>query len=182
MAEINAAYDVLKREQWALPADGISSRDPRIKGVCVWAWAGHPAKSSTVPDDQIKVANERDLNFLKRHIWQASGRSKEEWTIWSFDGRRFLPSFTVYGAAHVFGEMAAAALCCARVGFRRPRAVFVEKGGGRWVDLLLIYSDGIMFPAIPFNRSFDGPPSNDQALLSKLPAMLDDLTSRSVAS
>jgi len=141
MAEINAAYDLLKANPEKAKSGGVTTDDPRIRGVCVWAWAGHSG-TGLPPSDRIETADERDINYVKRRIWQLSGHSKEQWSIWSFDGRRFMPPLAVYGTRSIFDQMAGLALQCTRVGFRRPRAVFVQKLGLDWPNLLLIHSDG----------------------------------------
>ncbi|MES2713434.1 MAG: hypothetical protein V4653_17780 [Pseudomonadota bacterium] len=175
MAEINAAYEVLKRTQAGASGVALTLNDPRIRGVCVWAWAGHPGGAATAPSDRIEMLDERDPNFVKRALWLLSDRSKEEWTIWSFDGRRFMAPLTVYSNSRLLAEMARMALRFSRVGFRRPRAIFVQKAGSTWSRLMLVHADGNAFPGVPFN--FDGGtvPSRDQAFVGRLPAMLDDL-------
>jgi hypothetical protein len=173
MAEINAAYDVLKRALDRVGGSGVADADPRWQGVCVWAWAGHPGGTAPSPDDRIGQTDDRDRNFVKRRLWLLSDRSQEEWTIWPFDGRRFMEPLTVYGCRQAFEEMARAALRFSRVGFRRPRAIFVQQRGDAWADLLLLHSDGVARAALPFRHQGGNSPGRDQVFVNTLPARLD---------
>jgi len=175
MAEINAAYDILKRDRAAASGCALTKDDPRIRGVCAWAWAGHPGGSAPPPNDHIELLDERDANFVKRRLWQLSDGSKEQWTIWSFDGRRFVAPLHVYGSQRLFDEMARMAVRYSRVGFRRPRAIFVQKLGAAWSKLLLIHADGAPVAALPFLYGSGATPAKDQAFINRLPSMLDDL-------
>jgi hypothetical protein len=174
MAEVNAAYDALKRSV-VPPPHAITRGDPLVHGVCAWAWAGHRGQGAPPPSDRIAVADESDVNYVKRHLWQASGRSEEAWTLWGFDRAGFLPPLTVFGSRAIFDEMARCALHCLRQGFRRPRAVFVQKHDEAWPDLLLVYSDGQNRPAIALRHTGGYHPGRDQALVLRLPQFLDDV-------
>ncbi len=176
MAEINAAYEVLKRTQVRAAGSVLTNNDPRIQGVCTWAWAGHPGGSAPPPSDHIEALDERDANFVKRQLWQLSDGSKEAWTLWAFDGRRFMAPLNAYSSARLFDEMAQLALRYARVGFRRPRAIFVQKFGAGWSRILLIHADGMPFAGQPFLYDGGAGPSKDQAFVARLPSLLDDLT------
>ncbi|MBX6745836.1 MAG: hypothetical protein IRY87_27715 [Acetobacteraceae bacterium] len=173
MAEINAAHDVLRHALDPVRGSRISARDPRRQGICIWAWAGHPGGAAPLPNDRIEQADDRDRNFVKRRIWLLSDGSQEEWTIWPFDGRRFMEPLTVYGCRQVFDEMARAALRFARIGFRRPRAVFLQRRGEAWADLLLVHSDGVPRAAIPFRHQGGSNPARDHIFVANLPARLD---------
>lgn len=173
MAEINAAHDVLRRALDPARGGRITDGDPRRLGICVWAWAGHPGGTAPPPDDRIEQADDRDRNFVKRRIWLLSGDAREQWTIWPFDGRRFMEPLTVYGCRQAFEEMARAALRFSRVGFRRPRAIFVQQRGDAWADLLLLHSDGVARAALPFRHQGGNSPGRDQVFVNTLPARLD---------
>ena len=66
-----------------------------------WAWAGW--SGGLPPDSTIHQQNYRDLNFIKKTIWQkAGGRSPEshlECTFWNFDGRYLRGVFTVFASS-----------------------------------------------------------------------------------
>ena len=175
MAEINAAHDVLKHEMASARERQASAADPRRHGICVWAWAGHPGDGAPLPNDRIEVPDERDFNFVRRRAWQLSGGSTEEWTLWGFDGHRFLAPHTVYGSRQIFPELARMALIALRIGFRRPRGIFVQKFGEAWSELLLLHADGAAFPATPFKHNGRSAPTEDPAFVDRLPAMLSEL-------
>lgn len=176
MAEINAAYEVLKRTQARAAGRDLTGNDPRIRGVCAWAWAGHPGGSAPPPSDHIEALDERDANFVKRRLWQLSEGSKEVWTMWAFDGRRFMAPLNAYSSARLFDDMAQLTLRYARIGFRRPRAIFVQKSGAGGSRILLIHADGMPFAGQPFLYDGVAGPSKDQAFVARLPSLLDDIT------
>lgn len=169
MAEINAAYDTLRRE--AMAALSVASKDPRRQGVCIWAWAGHTGRS--VPSDHIARNDDSDPNYVKRRLWKLSGGSTEEWTIWPFDGRRFLPALTVYGSWRLHGEMARAALSFGRSGFRSPRAIFVQKHADNWGQLYLVYAHGVFTDAVLFQHQGGASPALDPVFVANLPSRLE---------
>jgi hypothetical protein len=175
MAEINAAYEVRKHIQKAANGSALTSSDPRIRGVCAWAWAGHSGGSAPPPDDRIDLLDDRDANSVKWWLWQISDAPKDVWTIWSFDGRRFMAPLHVYSLPRLFDEMARTALCCSRIAFRRPSAIFVQKFGAGWSRLLLIHADGIAVAGLPVVYDGGTMPSRDQAFVGRLPSLLDDL-------
>jgi hypothetical protein len=174
MAAINAAYEVLRRRGRGpgRPGPVPGSIDPKHRGVAVWAWAGHDP-AGTPPSDEIRRHDDRDRNYVKRRLWKLSSGSREEWTIWPFDGRRFMPPLTVYGTSELFAEMAKAALTFAREGFRGPRAVFVQRRGERWPRLLLVSLEGEPQPGIPFEHQGDLNPTRDAFFVQSLPTLLD---------
>ncbi len=73
MQEINAAYSVLKPQTAGGARDTAS---PRVRGLPAWAWAGLAAGAA--PDELILRQDCGDRNFLKRRLWELSGRSSEE--------------------------------------------------------------------------------------------------------
>ncbi|MBW8270385.1 J domain-containing protein [Caldovatus aquaticus] len=174
MAEINAAYDTLRRHRAARGGAAPQAEDPQRHGVSVWAWAGH-SPGDPPPSDHIAREDYGDANFIRRRLWELSGGSEEEWTIWPFDGQRFMTPLTVYGSSAVFDEMARAALRFARRGFRMARAVFVQRRGERWGRLLLIYADGTFHDGLAFDHQGGAHPGHDPFLLDRLPSVLDQL-------
>jgi len=170
MQEINAAYSMLKPQAFSCARDTAS---PRVRGVAAWAWAGHG--EGEVPDDLILRDDYSDRNFLRKRLWELSGRSAQEWTLWAFDGRELLPPVAAYGSAAIFPDMAEAMLRHGRRGFRTPRAVFAQAPNERH-EVLLIHSDGRPHdPPVPMALSGAGGPAHDRAFLLGLPGRLDAL-------
>ena len=171
MQEINAAYSVLKPQA---PAGARDTASPRVRGLPAWAWAGH-AGGGTVPDELILRRDYSDRNFLKMRLWELSGRSAEEWTLWAFDGRELLPPVATYGSRAIFPEMAEAMLRHGRRGFRAPRAILAQAANERY-ELLLLHADGRQHePPVELALSCAGGPAHDRALLIGLPDRLDAL-------
>jgi hypothetical protein len=186
MAEINAAYDALRRAETPdaparRGAPPAADADPKRDGVAVWAWAGH-APDRPLPSDHIAREDDSDANFVRRRLWRLSGGSEEEWTIWPFDGQRFMTPLTVYGSSDLFEEMARAALRFARRGFRAPRAVFVQRRGDRWGRLLLVYADGVFHDALALEHRGGANPGHDAFFLERLPGVLDALRTGAAAA
>lgn len=172
MQEINAAYSFLK------PRGARGGRDddsPRVRGLPAWAWAGHAA-AGPAPDELILREGYSDRNYLKKRLWELSGRSNEEWTLWAFDGRELLPPVTAYGSDAIFADMAEAMMRHGRRGFRWPRAVLAQAPNNRH-ELLVLHSDGrALEPPVPLPLSgAGGGPAHDRAFLMGLPGRLDAL-------
>ena len=171
MQEINAAYSALKPQTAGGARDTAS---PRVRGLPAWAWAGH-AGGGTVPDELILRQDCSDRNFLKRRLWELSGRSSEEWTLWAFDGRDLLPPVVSYGSEAIFPEMADAMLRHGRRGFRTPRAVLAQAPHERY-EVLVLHSDGRQHePPAALSLSCPGGLARDRAFLIELPGRLDAL-------
>lgn len=151
---------------------GRDATSPRVDGLPVWAWAGHVAGRAP-PDEAILRDDYSDRNFLKKRLWELSGRSAEEWTLWAFDGRDLLPPVVAYGRRAILREMGDAMLRHARRGFRVPRAVFAQAPGKRFEALLLRADGRACEPPVPL--SFSGPcgPAHDRDFLNRLPGVLD---------
>lgn len=177
MQEINAAYSFLKPQ--AFGAGSAAARDtasPRVDGAPVWAWAGQ--RAGTVPDEMILRQDYSDRNFLKKRLWELSGHSKEEWTLWAFDGREVLAPVVAYANDSIFPEMAKAMLRHGRRGFRTPRAILVQAPNERY-EALLLHADGEAFdPPVAFALSSGTGLSCDRAFVFELPGRLDALAAR----
>src|SRR5437868_15330535 len=80
-------------------------------------------------------------NFIKKSMWELSGQSEYEYTIWGFDGRIFRGHVAVFGAPKAFNYMADAMATFQTRGSNRYecRAVFVHEEASR--DLYLIYAE-----------------------------------------
>jgi hypothetical protein len=169
MQEINAAYSFLK------PSAAQGARDlssPRFRGRPAWAWAGHGG-TGTVPDEMILREDYSDPNFLKKQLWELSGRSTQEWTLWAFDGEEMLPPVVTYGSDKIFPEMAQAMMRHGRRGFRSPRAIFAQAPNERF-EMLLLQSDRRTHePPLALYLSSPGGPALDRAFLLGLPSRLD---------
>lgn len=167
-ADLNIAYAVLAAgaPARAEPGQPDFSRDPMRDGVRVWAWAGSGQQPGERPSDRIERFDHSDRNFVRRQMWELSGGSTEEWTIWPFDGRAFLTPLTVYASSACFASMVAAANGFARQGFRRPAAVLAT-GARTALDGWLIGIDGAPLPR-PERIPLAGTPPQDRALMASL--------------
>jgi hypothetical protein len=175
MQEINAAYSFLK------PQNGGGLRDttsPRVRGVPVWAWAGHDAGGDAVPHDLIARDYYSDRNYLRKRLWEISGRSTEEWTLWAFDGRELLPPVVAYGSEAILPEMGRAMLHHGRRGFRWPRAVLAQEPNERYEALLLHADRRALEPPVALSLSSPGGLARDRAFLIDLSGYLDSLAAR----
>ena len=174
MQEINAAYSFLK-PQAAGAAHDLSS--PRVHGAPVWAWAGQ-SRDGTVPDEMILRHDYSDRNYLKKRLWELSGRSTQAWTLWAFDGEEMLPPVVAYGSDKIFLEMAQAMMRHGRRGFRSPRAILAQAPNERF-EALLLHSDGRQLePPVVLALSIADGLARDRAFVAALPRRLDALAGR----
>ena len=176
MQEINAAYASLKSRAFAAagPEGARDTTSPRVRGFPAWVWAGHGG-GGTVPDELILREDYTDRNFLKRRLWELSGRSAEEWTLWAFDGQELLPPVVSYGSDAVFAEMAKAMLRHGRRGFRSPRAILEQAPNERY-GVLVLFSDGRTHePPVALPLSSPEGLARDRAFVLGLPERLDAL-------
>jgi hypothetical protein len=181
---INDAYDVLKTGRGGSGSAPHGStaharRPAQAPEHAEWAqagWSGGARESSNIYRNDYT-----DVNFIKKSMWEKSGHSKTEWTIWGYDGAFFRGVVTVYGNAKIFPEMAKAMITWQTKGGNpySCRAVFVQQRHLK--ELLLIYADGKFYPTpVRFEHdSFNQNPGNDQAFVRRLPKLLDDLRDNS---
>ncbi len=119
-----------------------------------------------------------DRNFLKKRLWELSGGSTEEWTLWAFDGQELLPPVVAFASAAIFPEMAKAMLRHGRRGFRSPRAVLAQAPHQRY-EALLLHADGRPHePPVALPLSGAGGLARDRDFLHGLPRRLDALAGR----
>lgn len=178
MKEINAAYDVLKKSLTGATGGATGGSSTSSTGTTetpVWAMAGH--SGGMMPNASIRRENYTDMNYFKKRMWELSDHSRQQWTIWQFDGRFFRHTITVFGSEAIFHEMAEAMLIWGSAANPyNTRAIFVSR---RNDDILYcIYSDGEFFNQhpIPFEHdSFNSNPANDQQFVRSLPEKLDAL-------
>jgi hypothetical protein len=170
MQEINAAYSILKPQVYGGARDMTS---PRVGGLPVWAWAGH--RGTTTPEELVLRQDYSDRNFLKKRLWELSGRSMEEWALWAFDGRELLPPVVSYGSHAILPEMAKAMFHHGRRGFRWPRAVLAQAPDEPW-EALLLHADGRPCePPLALPLSVPGDLARDRLFVAELPDRLDAL-------
>lgn len=180
MAQINAAYDVLAKGTGTTGSNYSTSsrRDsrPTEHGTPIWAMAGH--SGGMPPSASIYRQDYRDVNYIKKQMWELSKHSKQEWTIWGFDGAFLRGVVTVYGSPAIFRDMAEAMVTWqTKGGNPYPcRAVLVQKG--RSSDMQLIWADGIFYGDKPISvehESFNRNPSNDRSFEPRLRKLIDQL-------
>ena len=176
MQEINAAYTFLRPQAAAAASGGMrDASSPRVRGLPVWAWAGH-GHGDTVPDEVILRDDYTDRNFLKKRLWELSGHCTQEWTLWAFDGQELLPPVVTYGSEAAFAEMAMAMLRHGRRGFRSRRAVLAQAQNERY-EVLVLHSDGRTHRPPPALHLSDlGGLARDRAFILGLPERLDALS------
>lgn len=142
-----------------------------------WAWAGYSGDRPARPS--IHHNDFTDVNFIKKTMWELSGHSDIEYTIWGFDSAQFRGHVTVFGTPKIFDYMADAMLTWHTKGSNHRsgcRAVFVHNEEIK--DFYLIYSDGkyygdTMLKMEPCSFNFD--PQEDRAFVESLPMKLDRL-------
>jgi hypothetical protein len=189
---INAAYDLLKHgvPKYRGSAFGLGSfrrahqrRREQVAALKLcyperpeWVWAGCSEDISGRPD--IRNQDFTDVNFIKKSMWELSGRSEFEYTIWGFDGHLFRGHIPIFGTPKIFNYMADAMLTWQLKGSNRHacRAVFAHEQESGY--LYLIYADGKHHGDSPIkikHYSFNSSPGNDRDLLRDLPDVLNRL-------
>lgn len=170
MQEINAAYSFLKPQ---VHGGGRDLTSPRIGGLPVWAWAGH--RGGATPGELVLREDYSDPNFLKKRLWELSGRSEEEWTLWAFDGQELLAPVVSYGSHAILDEMANAMFHHGRRGFRWPRAVLAQAPDEPY-EALLVHADGRPCePPLALSLSSAGDLARDRVFVAELADRLDAL-------
>ena len=218
---INAAYDVLKNPQktassssgwgssgWGSDDDGYYEERPRRErnwyydpnqdarhererenSNTKWSWAGYSGGMHHEP--RIYRHDYTDVNFIKKRMWELSGESNEEWTIWGFDGAYTRGVTTVYGSPQIFAQMAEAMITWQTQGGNpyECRAVIVEKSEKHrskpYLDddtqertVYLIWADGVFYDKKPIPityETFNANPGNDHTFNRRLRKLIDDL-------
>lgn len=197
--QINAAYDVLRNKPamsrpnrsragtWDDVRRNAETRNRNWENEQdnpIWSHAGY---SGGAPNSStIYRQDYRDMNFIKKSMWEKSGKSNEEWTIMGHDGHYFRNSLTVYGNPSIFPEMAYAMYIWQTQGgnpyqchyvFAQPRGmrnlyilIGVDKGAG-WIETI---------PPIEFDMDEIGDPdlshqANERLLMKKVDERLSQL-------
>jgi hypothetical protein len=153
---------------------GEAEPDPRQENP--WVWAGY--NGGAPPNPSIRRMDYTDMNFIKKSMWELSGKSQDEYTIWGFDGHFFRNSVTVYGSPQIFMYMAQAMVDWQTKGGNpyECRAVFISAPHDP-NTLWLVYADGKFFhdPIGLGHNSMNANPGNDQSFTRRLPGYLDRL-------
>jgi hypothetical protein len=126
----------------------------------------------------IQVGSYRDVNYLKKRIWELSKGSQEIYTINAFGRTNFEGRTRVYGSQDVFDEMAKAMLIWNANGsnVQLTRAVLVSSN--RDHTLYLIYADGKSMAHNPIPLPYKpqaGSLEEDNDFKAKLPLVLDKI-------
>ncbi len=173
--DLNQARDVLRGKRRSIPGPSRAGprRPPPSTEVPAWAWAGYAG--GMPPSSQIYRENYRDLNYIKKRMWELSRKSKKEYTVQQFDGTFFRNIFTAFGNRKIFNEMAKAMKIWGESGNPyNTRAIFISERRGK--KLYLVYLDGKFLGDDPYvftHESFNMNPANDQQFVRNLPAKLD---------
>ena len=189
---INAAYDLIKNGVPKYRGTAFAfktfrrahpSRRAQVAALKLcypdhpeWAWAGYSGDVPVQPN--IHTHDFTDLNFVKKSMWELSGRSETEYTIWGFDGHHFRGHVTVFGAPKSLNYMADAMIMWhTKSSHHRGecRAVFVHEEETN--NFYLIYSDRKYYgnDPIKMQRSCGRDPEEDQEFVRSVSAMLDRL-------
>jgi hypothetical protein len=212
---INAAYDVLKNPKassspaWGSDDGGYYEERPRRErnwyyspgenerhdrdrenSNTKWSWAGY---SGGMHDRaEIYRHDYTDVNFIKKRMWELSGESTEEWTIWGFDGSYTRGVTVVYGSPQIFAQMAEAMITWQTQGGNpyECRAVIVERhekyrskpfrddDDDKERTVYLIWADGVFYDKKPIPityTTFNANPGNDRSFNRRLRKLIDDL-------
>lgn len=183
--DLNAARDALMKDD----QDGTSPgpvrqrtgspyRRPRSEGTPTWAWAGHAGGAP--PSSQIYREDYRDLNYIKKKMWELSGKSRKEYTVQQYDGSFFRHIFIAYGSRKIFNEMAKAMKVWGEgANPYNTRAIFISERKGK--KLYLVYLDGKFLGDDPYvftHDSFNANAGNDQQFMRNLPGELDRVSQK----
>lgn len=173
---INAAWDTLKsnpREEPARPVNPRPEPSQRHSGghseTPEWAWAGH--SGGMPPHGRIHQNNYRDLNFIKKDMWERSGRSREEHTIHNFDGRFFRGTISVYGNDKIHPHMANA---MREWDVHPSKAIFVStRKEPRKLKMIWANGKHLDKPIETEHEAFNHNPGNDQRFTRNLSDWID---------
>lgn len=155
---------------------GWGNEDEPETRTPVWARAGW--SGGVPPNASIHRNNYTDVNFIKKSIWELSGHSTHQYTIWGFDGHFFRNKVTVFGSPAVFTHMAVAMVDWQTKGANpyECRAVLVSSKEDPHT-LWLVYADGryLSDPIGLQHNSRNANPGNDESFTRRLPGFLDRL-------
>ena len=184
--DLAAAQDALEKGTSApTPRQGYrGGRRSTRSETPTWAWAGHAG--GMPPSANIYSADYRDINYIKKRMWELSGKSKNEYTIWQYDGAYFRGVFSVFGSEKIFNEMAKAMRVWGSSGNPyHTRAIFVterkHESAPSERELKLIYLDGDFLGDDPFllhHNSFNANPGNDEEFMRDLPNQLNKVSEK----
>lgn len=175
--DINAAYDTLKGGGGGYEEPATRRREPEPAEPAPWSYAGY--SGGMPPSSAIHKHDYRDLNFIKKRMWELSGQSREVWNISGFDGSFLRNSLSVYGSPEIFADMAEAMVTWQTKGGNAYdcRAVIVSRSRSR--EHLLIWADGKSYARDPIvledHDSFNDNPSNDRQFEPRLRKLIDDM-------
>jgi hypothetical protein len=172
---INAAYDLLKNgipdgTFYGSDLDLYEAHKAKNPGHPEWAWAGY---SGGIPDATIYRNDFSDLNFIKKSLWELSGHSGTEYTIWGLDGQRF-HGISVFGSPKTFNYMTTAMITWLAKQGHQCSSVLI--GTGTTKDLFVTYAAGQYHTDQPLrivHSSFNSNPGNDPNFASKLAEVLE---------
>lgn len=171
---INVSYDVLKNGyQGGFNDSPFRPQSPAYKQE----ERNAPWQTDERGSCSISRESYADINYVKKRMWEISGKSRTKYTIWAFDGRFFRGCITVFGSPEIFSEMAMAMVVWNGSGNPyATRAVFVQENHDP--NLYLIYLDkNMIVPPIEMEHdSFNMNPSNDTSFMRRLPDMLDRIS------
>ena len=173
--EINAAFDFLRKIPTHFlkpPSQPKRPTEPQPQPD-KWIWAGH---SGAKPPNSAILRNDfTDLNFIKKSMWELSGYSNDEWTIYGYDGRLFTRTIAVYGSSGILHYMAIAMIDFQTKGsISLPcRAVFSRPTASN--ELHLIYADAKYYDQNPIKFGLDANSTNNSRFMQELAVVLDQL-------
>lgn len=142
----------------------------------VWAMAGHSGGMRS--NARIRREDYHDLNFIKKTMWELSGQSRKEYTVWQFDGQYFRHVFTVYGSPEIYEEMTKAMIVWGSGSnpYHTAAILIQTKRDGK--RLYITYANGESYAEYPveiYHDSFNDNPGNDTYFVSELQDKLEEL-------
>lgn len=122
--------------------------------------------------------NYTDVNFIKKTMWEKSGKqTKERWTIWGFDGNYLRGVVTVYGTLAIRSEMAKAMVIWQTLGSNHYPCHGVILTSDRMPKkVLLIWANGDLDEPLEIeHNSFNANPGNDRSFMNELRRKVEEI-------
>jgi hypothetical protein len=164
--KMKAAFDFIKKNE----PENARAPEEKMK----WRNIEKPGSTEAPPwaqglnDWTINKDDFTDANYLRKTIWEISGKPNTALSLWVWNGERFGQHIVVLSKAKYFKEMAKAMVKYAR---GEAKAVFFK---GQGPEFVLIYNEGrFLDKPIAFQTKVGGRnPNNDWDLVATLPRRL----------
>ncbi len=175
LALLNRSYDILKTDKSKYhKIDPLTPEPVTRSNPTVPDW--QPDKNSF--KNIIQINTYRDPNYIKKYMWELSGKSDVIYTLEAFGDNTFQGEIKVYGSPKIYSEMAQAMLVYNTNGgkLHKTRAIFAIEQNSNTLNL--IYSDGRSFAEKPVPIEFNGTDfRKDEDFKEKIILILDKIKS-----